>query len=137
MQTFPFRSGRWARILLSVLGAHRGTATVDGDVVRIRMGLAGRADVPVALMDRVGTVEWPAWGGLGARIARGMVAYVARSGTLVVMELSETLKVKTPLSWRTTSVAVGVVDPEGLIDAIFQARRLQRPGGNAPPPDEP
>ena len=74
---------------------------------------------------------------LGARIARGMVAYVARSGTLVVMELSEPLKVKTPLSWRTTSVAVGVVDPEGLIDAISQARRPPGPGGNAPPPDEP
>lgn len=135
MQTFPFRSGRWARILLSVLGAHRGSATVDDGVVRIRMGLAGRADVPVAAIDRVGTVEWPAWGGLGARIARGMVAYVARSGPIVVMELSEPLKVRTPLSWSTSSVAVGVEDPDGLIDAISQARRPPGPGGPEPSGD--
>ncbi len=77
----------------------------------------------MARIDRVGTIEWPKWGGFGARIAQGMVAFVGRSGTLVVIELSEPLRVRAPLGWTANSVAVGVEDPDALIAAISQARR--------------
>lgn len=117
------RTGRWARLFLLPLSVRRGTVTVDQGVVRVRLGLAGRADIPVARIDRVGTIEWPKWGGFGARIAQGMVAFVGRSGTLVVIELSEPLRVRAPLGWSANSVAVGVEDPDALIAAISQARR--------------
>jgi hypothetical protein len=116
-------TGRWARLFLLPLSIRRGTVTVDEGVVRVRLGLAGRADIPVARIDRVGTIEWPKWGGFGARIAQGMVAFVGRSGTLVVIELSEPLRVRAPLGWTANSVAVGVEDPDALIAAISQARR--------------
>jgi hypothetical protein len=116
-------TGRWARLFLLPLSVRRGTVTVDEGVVRVRLGLAGRADIPVARIDRVGTIEWPKWGGFGARIAQGMVAFVGRSGTLVVIELSEPLRVRAPLGWTANSVAVGVEDPDALIAAISQARR--------------
>lgn len=134
MQTFPIRTGRWARLFLTPLSLRRGTVAVDGDIVRVRLGLAGRADIPVAQIDRVGTIEWPKWGGFGARIAQGMVAFVGHSGTLVVIELSAPLRVRAPLGWSAGSVAVSVEDVEGLIAAISQARRPPRPA--SPPPDE-
>lgn len=130
MQTFPIRTGRWARLFLLPLSVRRGTVTVDQGIVRVRLGLAGRADIPMAQIDRVGTIEWPKWGGFGARIAQGLVAFVAHSGTLVVIELSEPLRVRAPLGWSANSVAVGVEDPDGLIAAISAARRPPGPGSD-------
>jgi hypothetical protein len=134
VQTFPIRTGRWSRLFLAPLSLRRGTVRVDQGVVRVRLGLAGRADIPVERIDRVGTMEWPKWGGFGARIAQGLVAFVAHSGTLVVIELSEPLRVRAPLGWSASSVAVGVEDPEGLIAAISQARRP--PAGSPEPAGE-
>jgi hypothetical protein len=128
VQTFPIRTGRWARLFLTPLSLKRGTVTVDGGMVRVRLGLAGRADIPVARIDRVGTIEWPKWGGFGARIAQGLVAFVAHSGTLVIIELSGPLRVRAPFGWSAGSVAVGVEDVDGLIAAISQARRPPGPG---------
>jgi hypothetical protein len=134
VQTFPIRSGRWARILLAPLAPRRPTVTVDESMVSVRMGLAGRADIPVARIDRVGTMVWPKWGGFGARIARNLVAFVGHSGTLVLVELSEPLRVRAPLGWTASSIAIGAEDVEGLISAISEARR---PHGvrEAPPED--
>ena len=42
------------------------------------MGLLGGADLPLERIAAIGTMSWPWWGGLGVRIARGLVAFVAR-----------------------------------------------------------
>ena len=123
MQTFPIRRGRWARILLAPLAPRQPTATVDDRMVTVRMGLIGRADIPLAQIDRVGTTLWPRWGGFGARIARGLVAFVGHSGTLVLIELSGPLRVRAPLGWSATSIAIGAEDVDGLMAAIVDARR--------------
>ena len=47
----------------------------------MRMGLLGRADVPIERIASVGTMLWPWWGGLGVRIARGLVAFVGGVGS--------------------------------------------------------
>lgn len=123
MQTFPIRCGRWARILLAPLAFRQPTAIVDEAMVDVRMGFVGRASIPLAQIDRVGTVQWPKWGGFGARIARGLVAFVGHSGTLVLIELSEPLRVRAPLGWTASSIAIGAEDVDGLIAAIVEARR--------------
>lgn len=122
MTTFPLRRSAWALPFLLPLAARRPTAVLDGDRVSVRMGLVGSADVPLAAIDRVGTMRWPWWGGVGARISRGMVAFVGASGPVVVLELSEPLEVRAPLRWTTRRVGVGVEDPEGFMAAVAARR---------------
>lgn len=123
VQTFPIRCGTWARILLAPLAPRQPTAIVDETTVVVHMGFVGRAEIPLAQIDRVGTVQWPKWGGFGARIARGLVAFVGHSGTLVLIELSGPLRVRAPLGWTASSIAIGAEDVDGLIAAIVEARR--------------
>lgn len=118
------RRSPWALPFLAPLAARRPYAEVGEGRVVVHMGLLGHADIPVELIDRIGTVEWPWWAGVGARIARGMVAFVASSGRrLVLMELSEPLKVRAPFGWTARSIAVGAEDVEGMIAAVAEARR--------------
>ena len=77
-------------------------------------------------------MSWPWWGGVGARIARGLVAFVGASGgTLVLIELSGPLRVRAPLGWTARKIAVGAEDVEGLIAAVIAAGAPPRrdPGG--------
>lgn len=129
MQRFPIRRSPWAVPFLAPLAPRRPYAEVDPDLVAVRMGLLGRADIPVAQIERVGTMEWPWWAGVGARIARGLVAFVGGSGTLVLIELSGPLRVRAPLGWTARTIAIGAEDVDGLIAAIVQARRPQPGAG--------
>ena len=128
MQRFPLRRSPWALPFLAPLAGRRPYATVDGERIVVRMGLIGRAEIPLAQVDRVGTMDWPWWGGLGARIARGLVAFVGASGRVVLVELSSPVRVRAPLGWSTRSVAIGAEDIDGLIEAIAQARRPMAAG---------
>lgn len=129
------RRSPWALPFLAPLAARRPYAEVGDGRVVVQMGLLGHAEIPVALIDRIGTVEWPWWAGVGARIARGMVAFVAASGgRLVLMELSEPLKVRAPFGWTARSIAVGAEDVEGMIAAVAEARR---PGATSAVDGEP
>lgn len=106
-----------------LLSPRRPEAVLDGDTLRLRMGLAGRADVPLELISAVGRLVWPWWGGVGVRIARGTVAFVADSGPAAELELSEPLRVLTPLPWRAHRLVVAAEDVEGFIAAVATARR--------------
>lgn len=128
MTTFPIRRSRWALPFLVPLASGRPTATVDGERVSVRMGLLGRADVPVALIAAVGTMDWPWWFGVGVRIARGLVAFVGGSGPMAVLELSEPVRVRTPLPWQAHRIAIGAEDVEGLIAEIARVRGGGGPG---------
>jgi hypothetical protein len=121
--TFPLRRSAWALPILLPLAAGHPTAALEPDRVSVRMGVAGRADVPLSAVDRVGTMHWPWWGGVGARISRGLVAFVGASGPVVVLELSEPLEVRAPLRWTTRRVGIGVEDPDGFMAAVAAARR--------------
>jgi hypothetical protein len=107
-------------------------AEVGEGVVRVRMGLVGRADVPVEKIASIGTMTWPWWGGVGARIARGMVAFLGASGTVVVLGLTDQVGVRAPLSWRASALGVGVEDVGGFISAVAAEREAATggsPGG--------
>ncbi|WP_217921692.1 hypothetical protein [Miltoncostaea oceani] len=123
MTSYPIRRVWWAVPFLLPLSPDRPFAEVGGGEVRVRMGLHGRADVPVARIDRVGTFDWPFWGGVGARITKGMVAFVGAPGSMVVLELAEPMKVRAPLSWTTARIGVGVEDPDAFMAEVAAARR--------------
>lgn len=106
-----------------MLGGGSPVVEVEDGMVRARMGLHGRADIPVATIDRLSTMRWPWWGGFGVRITKGLVAFAGAPGTVVLLELSEPRRVRAPLSWTTKRVGVGVADPEGFMAAVAEARR--------------
>jgi len=117
------------------LAPGRPAATVDDERLVVRMGLLGSADVPLSRVARVGTMQWPWWGGVGVRIARGLVAFVGASGPAAVIDLTEPVRVRAPLGWSTMRIAIGAEDAEGLVDAIAQARGAvlrSPPDGGAP-----
>ena len=70
----------------------------------------------------VGTMMWPWWGGVGARIARGTVAFLGATGTVVVLQLTEPTSVRAPLSWKARSIGVGVEDVSGFVAAVAAER---------------
>ena len=137
MRRFPLRRSRWALPFLLPLSFGHPYAEVGGGEVRLRMGLLGRADVPVERIASIGTMMWPWWGGVGARIARGMVAFLGASGAVVVLGLTEPTPVRAPLSWRARSIGVGVEDVSGFITAVAAEREAAagagRPGAGEPP----
>ena len=122
MQTFPIRRSRWGLLFLVPRSPERRQATIDGGRLALRMGILGRADVPIDQIASVGTMLWPWWAGLGVRIARGLVAFVGASGPAAVLELTEPTEVRAPLKWTATRIALGAEDVEGLIAAIARAR---------------
>ena len=128
MQTFPIRRSRWGLLFLVPRSPERRQATIEGGRLAVRMGILGRADVPIDQIASVGTMLWPWWAGLGVRIARGLVAFVGASGPAAVLELTEPTEVRAPLKWTATRIALGAEDVEGLIAAIARAR-----GGTSEP----
>jgi hypothetical protein len=97
-------------------------AELTDDTVRIRFGALGRADIPVALIDRLGTMRWTWWGGIGVRLGRRLVAYTLAWGPVALIELAEPIDVKAPLRWRTPRIVLGVDDVDGFIHAVAHAR---------------
>jgi hypothetical protein len=128
---FPLRRSPWAYLLIALFAPTRSIAVVDDEAVSVTAGLLGRARIPLEAIDRIGTMHWPWWGGLGVRIARGLVAFVERSGTLVVLELSHKVEMRAPLRWSADKIAIGVEDPDAFMAAIAQARR-----GALPSPED-
>jgi hypothetical protein len=121
--TFPIRTSRAAMVFLMPLSPGRPTAAIEDGRLEVRMGWLGRADIPLERIASVGTMHWPWWAGVGARIARGLVAFVGASGPAAVLELTEPTEVRAPLKWTASRVAVGAEDVEGFVAALAQARR--------------
>jgi hypothetical protein len=121
-ERFPLRSTPWAAPFLVPFAPGRHAATIGGGVLEVRLGLLGRARVPVRLVERVSAMRWPWWGGVGVRIGRGLVAFVAAPGDAAVVELSEPVTLRAPLRWRTRRLVVGVEDVEGFARALARAR---------------
>lgn len=123
MERFPIRRSPWALPFLVLLSPRAPYVLVGEGLVGVRMGLLGRADIPVEVIDRVGTVAWPWWAGVGVRIWRGLVTFTGASGPLVLVELSVPVRVRAPLGWTARRIAIGADDPHALIAAIEAARR--------------
>lgn len=97
-------------------------AEVTDDHVNVKMGWVGHAEIPIARITRVSAYRWPWYGGLGVRIAKGMVAFVPAPAQGVVLELDSPLEVHAPVAWETQRVMVGVADPAGFAEAVAARR---------------
>lgn len=118
---FPLRHSGWSTVFLGPFGGARPVARIADGQLTVGMGILGGARIPIERITRVGSLNWPWWGGLGVRIARGMTAFVASSGRAVVIDLSEPLSVRAPLPWSTRRIAIAAEDVDGLIAAIVEA----------------
>ncbi len=117
---FPLKSSRWSRLLTSTTGPYE--AEVTDDVVSVRIGWVGHAEVPIARIARVWTRKWPWWAGVGVRIAKGMVVFAPAPGEGVVLETDEPITVHCPMEWSTTRVLVVARDPAALAEAVAARR---------------
>ena len=117
------RCPSWCR---SPRAGRRRRSRTDGSCVR--MGLLGRADVPVELIAAVGTMDWPWWVGVGVRIARGLVAFVGGPGRWRCWSSRSRWRCARRCRGRPSRIAIGAEDVEGLIAEIAECAR-RRPGG--------
>ncbi len=113
--------GRWTFLLWPLVRGQMDAQVGQGRV-RLRYGALGSFDVPVASVDRLSSMRWPVWAGIGVRIAMKMVAFVGRSGPAALLEMSEPVRVRAPLPWRTERLAVGVEDVDGFLRAVAMER---------------
>lgn len=123
MERFPLARSRAALPLILPLAPRRPEARIGDGRLELRMGWLGRADVPLGRIAAIGTMRWPWWAGVGVRIARGTVAFVATSGVCAVIELTGPVSVRAPLPWRTTRLVVRPEDLGAFIAALTRARR--------------
>lgn len=122
-RTYPLRSSRWAWVFLRPLVWRRPTVSVGSDVVAIHMGWLGGARIPLGAIDRISRMHWPWWGGVGARLGRHLVAFVAGPGEAAVIELQEPIKVRAPLPWSTARIIVAPENLDAFIADVADARR--------------
>jgi hypothetical protein len=110
-------------MFIGLFAPHGPTCELEDGVLHVRMGRLGEARVPAERIARLSRMRWPPWAGLGVRIARQAVAFVAQSGTCVLIELDGELEVRAPMRWTTRQVVVRVDDAEALMAALHAARR--------------
>ena len=122
---FPLRTSRWTRFLTSTTGPFE--AEVADGTVGVRMGWVGHAEIPVERIARITSRRWPWWGGLGVRIAKGMVAFVPAPGDGVLLEFDGPVTVHAPMSWETDRVLVMAADPERFAAKVAAEREAALP----------
>jgi len=130
VERFKMPRSRWALPFLALFAPHGGFVDLGETQVEIRLGVLGRADIPLGLVSRASTMNWPWFAGVGVRFGRGVVGFISKSGQAVVLELSEPVEVRAPLRWSTQRIAVRVEDPESFLVALAH-RRTQLSFGHA------
>lgn len=122
MERFPLARSAWTLPVIGLLAPRSREARIHDDRLELRMGLLGRADVPLGRIARIDRMRWPWWGGIGVRIARGVVAFVPTSGDCAAIELMTPVSVRAPLPWQARRLVVRAEDVEGFIRALARAR---------------
>lgn len=97
-------------------------------MVQVRMGGLGGATIDVTNVASLSRMNWPWWGGLGARLGRKLVAFTTAWGTVAVIELVEPIQVRAPLRWTASRIVVSVDDLDGFLAAVAQERERSQPG---------
>lgn len=121
---------RWALPFLAMFAPHGGQVELGETALDIRLGVLGNAHIPLGIIARVSTMDWPWWAGVGVRIGRGVVGFISQSGMVVVIELSDAIEVRAPLRWSTRRIAVRVTDPQHFILTLAARRTAPEPTGS-------
>ena len=133
MTRFVMARCRATRLLWPLVRGEQHAEIADG-VVRLRYGALGGFEVPVDTVDRLSTMRWPWWSGLGVRLGVRLVSFVGRPGQIALLELDAPINVRAPIRWKTPRIAVGVEDVDGFLRAIAHERaRVAAEGGRSDP----
>jgi hypothetical protein len=117
--SFPFRYGA-LRPLMSVMGLGPGLSGIEleSDVLRVRMGWAFQASIPLAQITEVRPVEGPV-GGIGVHGWRGRWLVNGTTTGLVAITVDPAVRVRAvglPVHLRVLTLSVG--DPAALVAAL-------------------
>jgi hypothetical protein len=123
VERFEMPRSRWGFAFFALFAPHGGSVELDDAHCAIRLGVLGSAQIPLELVTRVSTLDWPWWAGIGVRIGRGVVGFVSKSGQAVVIELAQPITVRAPLRWTTQRIALRVVDTEAFMVSLAYRRR--------------
>ena len=121
IERFPLKR-RWAAAFLWPLVRGEVAAEVGDGHVKVKLGGLGGADIAITNIASLSRLQWPWWGGLGARLGRKIVAFTTSWGEVALIELVEPLQVRAPMKWTTPRVAISVDDVTGFLDAIARQR---------------
>ncbi len=113
---------RWALPFLVLFAPHGGSVELDEVHCEIQLGALGSASIPLELITRVSTRDWPWFAGVGVRIGRGVVGFISKSGRAVLIELAQPVQVRAPLRWSTQRIAVRVDDTQAFMVALAYRR---------------
>jgi len=117
--SFPFRYGA-LRPLMTVMGLGPGLSTIelDGDVLRVRMGWAFRASIPVHQITGAQPVEGPV-GGIGVHGWRGRWLVNGTTTGLVAVSVDPPVRVwAVGVTVHLHVLTVSVADPDALVTAL-------------------
>ena len=127
MASFPIRYGVF-RYLLIALGAGPRVSgvTMDGDVLRVRMGWFFRTEVPVASITGARPDDQMV-GGIGAHGWRGNWLVNGGVRGIVRIEIDPPAQAKVMgIPQRLKILRVSVESPEALLDALSEVPRSPR-----------
>ena len=127
MASFPIRYGIF-RYLLTVLGAgpRASGVTIDGDVLRVRMGWLFRAEVPLASITGARPDDQMV-GGIGAHGWRGNWLVNGAAKGIVRIEIDPPARAQVMgIPQRLQILRVSVESPEALLDALSALPRSPR-----------
>ena len=107
------------RSLLALFGAKADRAFVEvhADTVTFRFGFFVEVIARAEITD-VSPVAWPWWGGVGWRLAPGLLALISASRNVVAVTLSEPRRTVLVFPWRYQRLLVSLEDPAGFIAAL-------------------
>jgi hypothetical protein len=117
-QTFKFRYGAF-RGLLSVLGMGPALSRVElgGDTLRVGMGWAFRATIPVSQITearpRSGLV-----GGIGVHGWRGRWLVNGAAAGLVTLTIDPEVRARVVVAVRLRELSLSLEDPDGFLAAL-------------------
>lgn len=121
MSRFPFEFAGWVRLPMLVIGATRSNtyAELSDDALTIRMGWY-HVTIPRDEIAGAEPTRWSMLGGLGVRITREVIAYVAstRGAVRVNLTRKRTFRVLLNLTVERDAVVLALKDPEGFAAAL-------------------
>ena len=125
MSEFRLRYAPALRPLLSLLGMGPGLSGVDveGDALRVRMGWAFAARLPLTSIRHAEPTVHPIWGGWGVHGWDGRWLVNGSSHGIVRLDLDPDGKaVVCGVRVRVRTLWLGLEDPDGLLARLHRAR---------------
>jgi hypothetical protein len=101
---------------------------VDDDLVRVKMGVLARADIPRSHIKDARPMEWSWWAGLGVRwYGPRRWGLIGSTQGVVELMLDPPTRMRMVLPVRAKRLAISVEDPDRLLDLLGFGDRVGTP----------